>query len=328
MRGNVLYFSCILLTMNDLIRSDEAFSSSESAFVDNMNKKRRIKTLGPLEGREQSTLVIGPKYGAKEGEDPSAFLGRNRKKLKHRRINAFEVNQRRLEEREYLGADGKLDMDGLKILIENEDQRAGGEDCAAPLKHYTLEDLDRMYPTPEGNVRLGLAKPESLATFRNFSALHRWERQHHFVSMRKPNQMAQVLPNEITDYSKGGGKMTIIVHGSIGYSYAIDVQEYDTIGQVKELIWKQEEIHRWDIENLKLQDEQQNFDIRSQELIMNGNLLYPDGRTLKWFNVTEDTIVRVIPKVEEFEIDDEGKAFSLDLLWWRERIRYLTDYLQ
>jgi hypothetical protein len=285
--------------------------------------RRKLRSLGLLEGRNEETVVISAPRGAKAGEEEGAFSGRNRKKLKHRRINAFEVTKKRLEERGFMTPTGNLDVKGLTTLMEMEDTREGANpQGVASLKHYMLEDLDRMYPTPEGNARLGLDDSENHATLRNFSKPNRWERRSQFVEFRKPGKLAQILPDEVLNYAKEGGKITIFVQGSAGYRYGIECLEYDTIGHLKELVWAEERHHRYVVEKMEERDETEKFEIETQELMLNGSMLYPDSRTLKWYNITNYAILYLIPKPEGIVLDDDAKKFTIDLLWWRELHRY------
>ena len=214
---------------------------------------------------------------------------------------------------------GKLDVEGLKTLMRTESTREGANpEGVASLKHYTLEDLDRMYPTQEGNVRLGIETPESQPLLRNFSKTNRWDRRSHFVEFRRPSRLDEMLPDEILNYAKDGGQMTVFVQGSVGYRYAIDVLEYDTIGHLKSKVWEEERRHRHETEGLRARDEAEGFDIEAQELLVNGTWLYPDSRTLKWYNITAYTILFLVPRPEQAALDDEGKRFTLDLLWGRE----------
>jgi hypothetical protein len=287
--------------------------------------RRRLRSLGLLEGRNEETVIISAPRAAKPGEEEGAFSGRNRKKLKHRRINVFEVTQKRLEERGYMTPTGDLDVKGLTTLMETEDTREGANpQGVAPLKHYMLEDLDRMFPTPEGNARLGLEDGENQHTLRNFSKPNRWERKSHFVEFRKPGKLEQILPDEVLNYAKEGGKITIFVEGSAGYRYGIECLEYDTIGHLKELVWAEERHHRYVVEKMEVRDKAENFEIETQELTINGSMLYPDSRTLKWYNITNYAILDLIPKPEGMELDDDAKKFTVDLLWWRELHRYRT----
>jgi hypothetical protein len=282
--------------------------------------RKKIKSLGLLEGRDEETIIIAPKRDAQAGEEKGAFIGRNRKKLKHRRINQFEVTKQQLEERDFMTANGKLDVEGLTTLMESELKREEtNPDGSAPLMHHTLEDLDRMYPTPEGNVRLGLEEAQTNQPYlRNFSKSKRWERASHFVEFRKPGKLDELLPDEILNYKKDGGRMTIFVQGSIGYRYGIEVLEYDTIWQLKQKVWAEERHYRYEVENVKTQDEAEHFEIESQELVVNGTWLHPDSRTLKWYNITAYTILTLVPKGVEIELTEEDKNFTMDLLWWRE----------
>ena len=320
---------CLSLSPFPAISSESSDSIHHSEVPRNQEpdispKRRKIKSLGLLEGREDETIVIAPLREAQLGEEQGAFVGRNRKKLKHRRINEFEVTKKRLEERNFMTPTGKLDIDGLKTLMETEKTREGANPGGvAPLPHYTLEDLDRMYPTPEGNVRLGIEETQTTQPYlRNFSRANRWERRSHFVEFRKPGKLDEILPDEILNYKKDEGRMTIFVHGSVGYRYGIEVLEYDTIGQLKQKVWEEERHYRHEVENLKVQDEVEKFDIETQELVVNGTWLYPDSRTLKWYNITSYTILRLVPKPEEMELNEADKNFTMDLLWWREWHRW------
>ena len=87
--------------------------------------KKRLKDLGLLEGRDRNTHFLHPfQPGPAADEEEGAFAGRNRKKKKHRRIHAVEVQTRKLEETGGLRPDGSLDVRGLLQLAAAEEERA------------------------------------------------------------------------------------------------------------------------------------------------------------------------------------------------------------
>ncbi len=60
-------------------------------------------------------------------------------------------------------------------------------------QEWTMEELDMAYPDPVGNVRLGLADPDSLEPHGRPRA--KWERSSHLVEMRAPGAVEGLIPD-------------------------------------------------------------------------------------------------------------------------------------
>ena len=299
----------------------------------------RIKELGILEGRERNTHFLHPyQPGPAADEVEGAFAGRNRKKKKHRRIHAVEVQTRKLEKTGALKADGSLDVRGLLQLAAAEEERAAAPEGIVQQKEWTMEELDLAYPDPEGNARLGLTDPASPAQRARPRA--KFERSSHLVQMRAPGAVEGLIPDELLNYRREQTNITVLVLGSMGHTYCITVQPRFSVGEFKELVWEQEREHR-DAE----QDAREGFRVHRQRLVLERGLpdpasprrndpaakplrtppgtadasraarshapatfgtflLGPEIRTLGWYNVTEYDLFFVLPAIPKASAEE------------------------
>ena len=215
-----------------------------------------------MEGRGGESYFANVRERETDREE-GAHTGRNPKLLKHRRMHVLERTHRQLLKNDFLNARGETDFQGLRMLAdaEHEKNTMGGP---PPIRHQTLKELDQLYPTPEGNVRLGLAPPESLDQGRNISQANRWERSSHYVQFRKPGSVEEILPDEMINYVKDSDRITIFVHGSLNERYPFSVKPFLSIGDLKTLVWQVERYVRHEMHGLKSKDEEQGFVIEKQ----------------------------------------------------------------
>ena len=298
-------------------------------------EKRRIKDLGLLEGRVQNTHFlhpVDPEPGSDELEGPHA--GRNRKKKKHRRLHAVEVQAKQLHQSGGLTRDGKLDVGGLLKLAEAQEERDAAPGGVVQQKHWTMEELDIAFPDHEGNKRLGLVSDDDIASNRLPRA--RYERSSHLVRMRAPGTVAGLMPDDVLDYRHEKQNTTLLVMGSMGHVYSITVQPRFSVGTLKELVWGFERKHRD-----KAKDAKDGFKVHRQRLILERGIstptpansdaqpsgragvagyrrasglqesytLGPDIRLLSWYNITDYDVVMVLPPSVE-PTQDEEAAFK------------------
>jgi hypothetical protein len=234
------------------------------------NKKRSLKGLGLLDGRgdsdEQTYMITAPPPSQAELMQGS-YGGRNPKKLKHRRINAVEVAERELEKTGAMGLDGNIDMERMTKLLDAQTEREIAEEQgiygSAPMRQWTMEDLDREFETEEGNKRLGIVPdgPEIVSS----QTRKRWERSSHFVDMRPPGklQIDSLLPEDELNYRKYREPFTIFVQGSAGARYAMEVTLLHTVANLKKAIWQLEYQHRYKDPGQRTRDEQEGFKVPS-----------------------------------------------------------------
>ena len=284
--------------------------------------RRKIKELGLLEGRERNTRFLHPfepevKYDEQEG----AYAGRNRKKKKHRRLHAVEVQARKLEESGGLKSDGSLDVSGLLKLAAAQEEREKAPGGVVTQKYWTMEELDLAYPTPEGNVRLGLQTEADIMQKR---PRKKYERSSHLINMRAPGAVEGLIPYAALDYRRDWQNTTLFVLGSMGHLYSIVVQPLFSVGAFKEMVWEHERRHRDGAKDLK-----SNYKVHRQILVLDRGIeapprgpknasvhsgsaarapscfiLGPDLRRLAWYNITDYDVVRVeapTPKLSEEE---------------------------
>ncbi len=301
--------------------------------------KPRIKELGILEGRERNTHFLHPfQPGPAADEVEGAFAGRNRKKKKHRRIHAVEVQTRKLEKTGALKPDGSLDVRGLLQLAAAEEERAVAPEGIVQQKEWTMEELDLAYPDPEGNARLGLTDPASPEQRARPRA--KFERSSHLVQMRAPGAVEGLIPDELLNYRREQTNITVLVLGSIGHVYCITVQPRFSVAEFKELVWEQEREHRD-----AAQDAKEGFKVHRQRLVLERGLpdpasprradpaaasprtppgaagaylrapshapltfgtflLGPEHRTLGWYNVTEYDVFFVLPAIPKASAEE------------------------
>ena len=202
------------------------------------------------DGGEDTMVWMTEQPGIREGEEKGAYAGRNRKKLKHRRLDAVEVMTRKLEEKGLEKRDGSLDEDGLMALLDAETEREKaieeGYSQGVPMKTWTLEELDQAFPTEEGNVRLGL-KNASDVEYVGVERLERYERSSNFVEMRRPaaKNTHSALHDQVINYTPSDQMMTVFVEGSTGARYAVRVHEFELVESFKAKVWDLEREHRW-----------------------------------------------------------------------------------
>jgi hypothetical protein len=201
-------------------RGKEDSASAEDVASD--DAKRKIGGLGILEGRERNTHFLHPfEKQIAEDELEGPYAGRNRKKKKHRRLHAVEVQAGKLEKTGGLKSDGSLDVGGLLKLANAQEERDAAPRGIVQQKHWTMEELDIAYPIPEGDVRLGLAEAPDMNAPR---ARAKFERSKHFVDMRAPGTVAGLIPEEVFNYRHERQNTTVLVMGSMGHLYTITVQ--------------------------------------------------------------------------------------------------------
>ena len=173
---------------------------------------KKIRELGILEGRTRETHFLHAEPEIADDEVEGAYVGRNRKKKKHRRLHAVEVQVRKLEETDGLMADGSLNVPGLLKLASAQEERDAAPDGIVRDKEWTLEELDKAYPDPEGNKRLGLKDTTVHAVTRRA----KWERSSHLVDMHAPGSQPNVIPEDVLNYRLDRQNMTVLVMGSMG----------------------------------------------------------------------------------------------------------------
>ncbi|KAJ1490658.1 hypothetical protein T484DRAFT_3296210 [Baffinella frigidus] len=281
--------------------------------------RRRLKDRGVLEGEFSDDATMITADHRKPGQEEGAFTGRNPKNLKHRRLHAVEVEERKLREANYVNKEGTADFAGIVKLAKAEQDRVRGRQHQT---HLTMEDLDTMYPTPEGDVRRGIAPP--LEQQKNVTVEinpDRWARRSHFVEMGKPGERKSVFPEEMLNYRTTSEEMVVFVEGSLGHRYAITLQDDSSVGDLKKLVWADEREARWKIGGLQDKDKAAGFDLTEQLLFIDDIILEPDSRPLERFNVTDYKIVRVRPPSRPFtadEIDELAEHYD-EMVYWRER---------
>eukprot|EP00961_Rhodomonas_salina_P072359 972095-Rhodomonas_salina.1 len=244
--------------------ADEESSSSDEG---DKNGKKRIKQLGLLEGRKSTVQLMTKDYGRKDDEENWSYMGANPKKLKHRRLDAVEVAARALEEKQWMKPDGSLDLKGALKLVEAQEEREAAPDGrTVQSKIYSLEELDSLYPTEEGDIRLGKLKPEE----RNETVSvkrQRWEQTGHFINMRKPGSKPEgLLTAEMQNYRWKQRNITLFVEGSVETRYAIELPVLATVGELKSHVWDWERHYRHDICKLEGKDKMEGFKLEKQEL--------------------------------------------------------------
>jgi len=287
--------------------------------------------LGDLEGREEKTYMIAAPTARDPGVEQGSFTGRNPKKLKHRRLDAVEVAERELRTRGTMEHGEDLDVKGLEKLLEAQSDRqqaeALGYKGATPQRQWTMEDLDKEFPTEEGNRRLGVTPPDQQQQAVQVTERKRWERSSHLVDMRKAGQKAEVLPGEAFAYTPRDQKMVLFVAGSTQERYAIEAHEDDTVADFKSSIWAMEREYRYpdgrEGRSQKAKDEASGFKIESQDLWLNGSLVESDHVTLKYLHVENYDIFRLFPKPPETTEEEmkEVQDYYVDILWWHERLK-------
>jgi hypothetical protein len=291
--------------------------------------RRKIKELGILEGRTRDIRFLHPvKPEPASDEEEGPHAGRNRKKKKHRRLYAVEVQARKIDQTDGLRDDGTLDVGGLVKLAEAQEERAAAPGGIVQQKQWTMEELDRAYPDPEGNKRLGLVNEDDLPPT---PPRARHERSSHFVKMRAPGTVAGLIPDDHLNYRRQKENVSLLVMGSMGHLYCVTVQPCWSVGALKEIVWGWERRRR----NPK-EDEREGFKVHRQRLILDrsmpvpascksgaqqrvrvkpgtsdGSELYtlgPDIRLLSWYNITDYDVIMVKPPVPK-PTEEEETAF-------------------
>jgi hypothetical protein len=257
------------LTMSSQEESDAPSSVVDTSGKGKGGKKRSLKDMGLMEGQgdsDEQTYMLTTPEDNRSGRMPGAFTGRNPKLLKHRRLDAVEVAQRRLDKDGIIRPDGGLDMEGMSKLLEAQAEREIGQeqgmDGPAPARQWTMEDLDRTYETEEGNRRLGLARdaPEEVDT----QTRKRWERRSHLVDMRERSRMNvdTLIPEDELNYRKYQEEFTVFAQGSTGVRYAVEVSLMDTVAVLKSKIWELEYKYRYpEGSGRRAKDEQEGFKV-------------------------------------------------------------------
>ena len=291
--------------------------------------RKKLNELGILEGRDRNSHFLHPlEREVASDEEEGAYAGRNRKKKKHRRLYAVEVQARKLKQTGGLKPDGSLDVGGLLKLAEAEEERAAAPDGIVQQKQWTMEELDIAYPDPEGNVRLGLQDASELSRPKLRA---KYERSSHLVSMRAPGSVGGLILEEELNYRSDRRNATLLVLGSMGHVYCVTVQPRYSVFDLKELVWDCERRHRDAV-----QDEKNSFKVNRQRLILergmsdprarasaagvaqvsaastsgnsahsaaasdsNAFVLGPDIRTLAWYNITDYDVIFVLPPIEK-----------------------------
>ena len=341
-----------------------AGEEESSALDEAATKQKRIRQMDVFEGRNSSVRLMTKVTTRRNDEENWSFLGANPKKLKHRRLDAVEVAKRSLEENQWMNPDGSLDMKGALKLIEAEEEREAAPDGrTVRTKIYSLEELDKIHPTEEGNIRLGL-KPKT----RNVTVdVHRerWERSSHFVEMRKPGSKPQgLLAEDMLNYRAHRRNITIFVEGSVEVRfairtsasfraiiscidlamrgkeaelaervrecrvaltvgrdrYAVELPLSSTIEELKSAVWAWERHYRHEVCGLRGKDEEAGFRIEEQQLVHNSGLLQPDGRPLRYYNLSDYALLRVVPPFIEASEEQRGAMAEWyhELTYWRE----------
>jgi hypothetical protein len=300
--------------------------SEESAQDEALESGKKIRELGILEGRERNTHFLHPiKKEIAYDEQEGPYAGRNRKKKKHRRLYAVEVQARKLEQSGGLKSDGSLDVGGLLKLAQAEEERAQAPGGIVQQKHWTMEELDIAYPTLEGNVRLGLVDAADVAAPK---VRAKFERSSHLVSMRAPGTVAGLISDEMLNYRLETQNTTLLVLGSKGHLYSIVVQPDFAVGTLKEMVWELERQHR-DADA----DKKNAYKVQRQRLLLergipnaadppaplpfpalspvvsDTQLLGPDIRTLAWYNITDYDVIFVLPPLPKVTAEEQ-EAFS------------------
>ena len=259
--------------------------------------RTRLKDRGLLDGEFANEATMITADHRKQGQEEGAFTGRNPKNLKHRRLHAVEVQERKLREANYEDRDGETDFAGIVKLAKAEQDRDRGRH----LKTYlSMEELDKMYPTPEGDVRRGIAAPPEQGNVTVTIKPDRWARKSHFVEMGKVGARKSVFSDEMLEYRTSSAEIVVFVEGSLGHRYAITLQDDATVGELKKLVWDDERRVRWEEAGLQDKDKAQGFDLTQQLLFINDDILEPDSRPIERFNVTSYKVLRVRPPARPF----------------------------
>jgi hypothetical protein len=293
--------SSVLSTQSSTEVDISDFKPSEDA----PRERKRLKDRGLVEGENVGDAIFITAE-TEPGREEGTHTGRNPKKLKHRRLHAVEFEERRLRENDYVTPAGDFDVEGALRLAKAEQDRAKGNQHR---KFYSLEQLDRMYRTSEGDVRLGIAPAPTQENITVAIKRDRWARRSHLVDMGTPGKMQSAIPKEMLKYRTPSEEIVVFVDGSVGHRYAITIEDDATVRELKEKVWVEERHARWELCGLRDKDAAKGFNIEEQALLLRGLPLDSDARMLGRFNITTYTILRVVPPLtpyNETELADLG----------------------
>ena len=263
-------------------------------------KKRPLKTLGLFDDRYGNNTITVCNLEDETKRDVLPHLNlKELKRKKHRVMHDVEIAQRKLIEGGLETALGELDTTNLLKLMNAENARAQNPERAKMgyRKIWTLEELDRKYPTPEGNRRLGLASNDQVKIV---PKVERWKKTSHLVDIGKPGARPELLPDYVLNYKQMPVQVDIIIKSSIGCHYLLRVDVQCQLRHLKYTIWEHEAYYRYNYSNLSIADQARGYDIKKQILLCNGRQLQKldNEHSLEFLGIKNFSIIRVLEKLE------------------------------